>query len=130
MACVADWPLLDLPIALQGLLSSTIALAFGTDAGPRETNLFLKLIPAIEYPGRSDEAISREAALAAYMSGTAFAQRKQNEKGPIAAGLAVDLAVLSQDLLAIALQQFPATRALMTVVGGEVVWEDPALVRP
>jgi predicted amidohydrolase YtcJ len=85
---------------------------------------------AIQYPGQPLEALSREEALAAYTSGAAFAERQENRKGRIAPGLAADLAVLSQDLLTVPAQLFPMTKSLLTIVDGEVVYEDPALTKP
>jgi predicted amidohydrolase YtcJ len=41
--------------------------------------------------------------------------------------MAADLAVLSQDVLTAPVQQLPGTRRLLTLVDGEVVFEDPAL---
>jgi predicted amidohydrolase YtcJ len=41
--------------------------------------------------------------------------------------LAADLAVLSQDVLTVPAQDLPATKSLLTVVDGEIVFEDPAI---
>ncbi|TWT19199.1 hypothetical protein FQY83_12630 [Luteimonas marina] len=46
-----------------------------------------------------------------------------------APGYLADLAVLSQDVLdeaAVPAQDLPKTRSLLTVIGGDVVWHDPA----
>ena len=123
-------PMIDHPALLKTLLSNGIALAFGSDGGPAEANPFLNLMLAIQYPGQPTEALTREQALAAYTSGAAFAERQESRKGRIASGMAADLAVLSQDLLTIPLQLFPATTSLLTLVDGEIIYEAPALTKP
>jgi predicted amidohydrolase YtcJ len=74
--------------------------------------------------------LSREEALQVYTAGGAYAKRQERFKGRIMRGMAADLALLSQDVLTIALQQLPATRSLLTVVDGEVIFEDPSLTGP
>ncbi|MBS0513778.1 MAG: hypothetical protein JSR42_21710 [Proteobacteria bacterium] len=41
--------------------------------------------------------------------------------------MAADLALLSQDILTVPAQALPATRSVLTVVDGEIVFEDPEL---
>ena len=45
------------------------------------------------------EAITREQALIAYTTGSAYAERQEDMKGKIKPGLVADWAVLSQDIL-------------------------------
>ncbi|MEO8523745.1 MAG: amidohydrolase family protein [Caldimonas sp.] len=123
-------PMIDHPALLKSFLAAGIVLAFGSDGGPAEANPFLNMMLAIQYPGQPAEGLTREQSLAAYTSGAAFAERQENLKGRIAVGMAADLAVLSQDLLTVPLAQFPKTTSLLTIVDGEVIYEDPALVRP
>ncbi|MGC2471962.1 MAG: amidohydrolase family protein, partial [Pseudolabrys sp.] len=70
------------------------------------------------------EALSREAALMAYTVGGAYAEGQDQRKGRIAPGFAADIAVLSQDVLTIPPPQLPATTNLLTLVDGEVIFED------
>jgi predicted amidohydrolase YtcJ len=79
------------------------------------------------HTGEPTEALSREAALMAYTAGGAYAEGQEQRKGRIAPGLAADLAVLSQDVLTIPTPQLPATTSLLTLVDGEVVFEDAVL---
>jgi predicted amidohydrolase YtcJ len=71
--------------------------------------------------------LTREQALTAYTAGAAFAEGQEKRKGRIAPGLAADLAVLSQDVLSIPTGQIPGTTSLLTLVDGEVIYEDVAL---
>jgi predicted amidohydrolase YtcJ len=122
-------PMADHPLPLKSIPTAGITLAFGSDGGAAEQNPFLNMMLAIQYPGNPAEAISREQALLAYTSGGAFAERQESKKGRIAVGMAADLALLSQDLLTVPLQQFPQTESLMTLVDGAVIYESPLLGR-
>ncbi|WP_310461560.1 amidohydrolase family protein [Sphaerotilus sp.] len=111
-------------LLLKSLLVAGIPLALGSDGGPTEQNPFLNLMLASLYPARPGEALSREQALTAYTAGAAYAEGQERRKGRIAVGLAADLAVLSQDVLTVPVRQLPATTSLLTLVDGEVIFED------
>ena len=69
-----------------------------------------------------DEAISLEAALAAYTTGCATACGEGDRAGKIATGFMGDFVVLSQDLFALDdPMRIRETAAMATVVGGEIV---------
>jgi hypothetical protein len=112
----------------RSLLKAGVPLAIGSDSGGPETNPFLNMMLACTYAGNPGEALSREEALLAYTAGGAFVERQEEKRGRIKPGLAADLAVLSQDVLTTPLESLPATHSLLTLVDGEVVFEDPALV--
>jgi hypothetical protein len=114
---------------LNSLGRAGIVVALGSDGGPRERSPFLNFMLAITDESQPSEALSREQALKAYTSGGAYAGRQEGRQGRIAAGMAADLAVLSQDILTVPVQQLPATKSLLTLVDGEVMFEDPALAR-
>lgn len=68
-------------------------------------------------------------ALQAYTSGSAYAEFAEDDKGRLAPGQLADFAVLSQDVLdetAVPTQALPGTTSLLTVIGGEIAWRDPA----
>lgn len=117
-------------LLLKSLLGAGVALALGSDGGPEEQNPFLNLMLASIYPGNGAEALTREQALTAYTAGAAYAEGQETRKGRIAPGLAADLAVLSQDVLTVPPGQLPATTSLLTLVDGEVIFEDAALASP
>ena len=114
-------------LPLSTLLRLGIVVALGSDGGPRERNPFMNLMLAVTDASQPSEALSREQALKAYTAGGAYAGRQEGRQGRIAPGFAADLAVLSQDILTVPVQQVPVTRSLLTVVDGEVVFEDSLL---
>jgi predicted amidohydrolase YtcJ len=69
-----------------------------------------------------------EEAVTAYTRGSAMAEFQEDQKGSIKPGYLAGLAVLSQDIFTIPLPAVPGTASLLTVVGGEVVWDAGVLV--
>jgi len=61
------------------------------------------------------------AALAAYTSGSAFAEFQDAEKGAIARGRLADMVILSDDLFSTPPSQIHDVKVLTTIVGGRVV---------
>jgi predicted amidohydrolase YtcJ len=97
-----------------------IPFALGSD-GP--LNPYLNMMFVGIHPGNPNETLSVEQALLAYTRGSAYAEFQANMKGGIAPGMFADIAVLSQDIFAVPLDQLPQTSSVMTIVGGNVVWE-------
>jgi predicted amidohydrolase YtcJ len=115
---------------LKSLIPAGLPLALGSDGGPKEQNPFLNLMLATVYASEPAEALTREQALTAYTAGGAYAEGQEQQKGRISVGLAADLAMLSQDVLIIPAAQLPATTSLLTLVDGEVIFEDALLGSP
>jgi predicted amidohydrolase YtcJ len=115
---------LDERVARLSMMKSTIAagipVALGSD-GP--LNPYLNLMFATIDANNPPEAMTREQAVRAYTSGSAFAELQETQKGSIAPGMLADLAMLSQDIFAVPVDALPATVSLLTVVGGRVVHE-------
>jgi len=103
------------------LLKAGIPLAIGSD-GPM--NPYLNIMLAAARPDQPDESISREDALRAYTSGSAFAENMETKKGKIALGMLADIAVLSQNILEIPMETLPETRSVLTIIDGKVVYEE------
>ena len=97
-----------------------IPLAFGSD-GP--INPYLNIMFATIDASNPPEALTIEQALVAYTQGSAFAEFAEKSKGTLAAGMLADVAVLSQDIFTIERSALPATKSVLTIVGGHVVHE-------
>ena len=69
-----------------------------------------------------EHAITPKEALTLYTINNARIMGVEKERGSIEVGKLADLAVLSQDILSVAPDAIRDTRALMTVVGGKVVY--------
>jgi len=103
-----------------------VTLAFGTDYPVEPVNPFRGLYAAITrksedgkleyYPGQK---ISLEQAIAAYTTGSAYAEFDEKRKGTLAPGMLADFIVLDRDLTAIPAPEILQTRVLRTVVGGK-----------
>lgn len=104
----------------RSLIAAGNRFALGSD-GP--LNPFLNMFFAAIHPTNPSESLTVEQSLRAYTEGAAFAEFREKEKGRIAPGLLADLAVLSQDIFAVAPPELPKTASVMTIVGGKVVWE-------
>ncbi|HEY0040926.1 MAG TPA: amidohydrolase family protein, partial [Flavisolibacter sp.] len=75
------------------------------------------------------EAVTREQAVVAYTKGAAYAEFKEKEKGMIKVGMLADLAVLSQDIFTIPLQQLPGTGSILTIIGGRIAFDAGLLAK-
>lgn len=62
-------------------------------------------------------------AVYAYTMGGAFAMRREKEEGSIKAGKLADLIILSQDIFEIDPHKIAATKPVLTMVGGKIVFE-------
>ncbi len=109
---------------LADVLAAGIPLALGSDGPPSP---WLNMMFAIAPASRPEQALTREQALRAYTTGSAYAEFSEGEKGRLAPGYLADLAVLSQDVLdeTVPAQALPATTSLLTMVGGTIAWRDP-----
>ena len=70
-----------------------------------------------------DQAITAAAALRAYTAGGAFASGDEANRGTLRPGQWADLAVLSDDPVAVDPEELSRIRVDMTVVGGKIVFE-------
>lgn len=104
----------------RSLIDAGIPVAIGPDGPP---NPWLDVMLAAVHPLHPSEAISVEEAVVASTLGAAFAEDREQVKGSIAVGKLADLAVLSQDVFTIPVSQIVATRSLLTMVGGEIVYD-------
>jgi predicted amidohydrolase YtcJ len=110
---------------LRTLLDEGVLLAFGSDSP--QPNPFVDLFFAVTHPFHPDEAITIEEAVTAYTRGSAYAEFQEWQKGSLKPGYLADLAVLSQDIFTVPPPALLSTTSVLTLVGGEVVWDSGAL---
>jgi predicted amidohydrolase YtcJ len=70
-----------------------------------------------------DQAISRQEALHAYTAAGAWLTREEDLKGTIVRGKLADLVVIDRDYFGVAEDEIKEIDVLMTVVGGEIVYD-------
>jgi predicted amidohydrolase YtcJ len=111
----SDWPvssadpLQEMHVAVNRVLSARLG-----EPGTKETTTPL-------LPG---EAITVDAAVGAFTSGVAYVNHEDDVAGTLAPGMRADLAVLDQDLYAIAPAEIGDTSVALTIAGGRVVHGD------
>jgi predicted amidohydrolase YtcJ len=108
---------------LRSIGEAGVPMALGSDAGGPGFNPYLNMMLAVAHPMHPEEGLTPEEALIAYTRGAAFAERSEADKGILRVGMLADLAVLATNLFEVAPDQWPATESVLTVVGGEVVYE-------
>jgi predicted amidohydrolase YtcJ len=106
---------------LRSLLDAGVQLALASDNS--QPIPFVDLFFAVVHPFHPDEALSMEQAVTAYTRGSATAEFQDWQKGTLKPGYLADLAVLSQDIFTIPPPAVPGTVSVLTLVGGEVVWD-------
>jgi predicted amidohydrolase YtcJ len=108
---------------LRSLIEAGIPVAIGSDI---PNNPYLNILFATIHPSNPREAITREQAVMAYTSGSAYAEFAEKVKGKLIKGMLADLAVLSQDIFTIPADQLPVTESVLTIIDGKIVYENSA----
>jgi predicted amidohydrolase YtcJ len=113
-------------------LDNGVPLAFGTDYPVEPITPFRGIYSAVTRKNEAgtkeyypEQKLTIEQALAAYTTGSAYAEFAENDKGALAAGKLADFVVLDRDLTKIAPPEILKTEVLRTVVGGKTVFEVP-----
>ncbi len=116
--------------AWAGFLNKGITLAFGTDYPFEGVSPFRGLYAAVTrksengkqefFPG---QRLTMDQAIAAYTTGSAFAEFEEKEKGKLVPGMLADFVVLDRDVTAVSAEKVLAVKVLRTVVGGKTVYE-------
>lgn len=70
-----------------------------------------------------EEAISREDAIKCYTINNARASFEENIKGSLEAGKLADMVIISNDILTCNPDSIRNIKALMTILGGKIVWD-------
>ncbi len=116
--------------AWNEFLKRGVTLAFGTDYPVEPITPFRGLYAAVTRKSEDgkqeyfpDQRITMDQAIAAYTTGSAFAEFDEKQKGMIVPGMFADFAVLDRDITAVSPQKLLGTKVLRTVVGGKTVYE-------
>ncbi|HKQ51535.1 MAG TPA: amidohydrolase, partial [Pyrinomonadaceae bacterium] len=112
--------------------SFNVHVPFGTDWPVEPINPYLGLYAAVTRQSTDgepaggwwpQERLSIEDAIRCYTAEGAYASFEEVYKGQIATGMLADLVVHSRDLLTIPPREILQTEAVMTILGGQVVYE-------
>ena len=116
--------------AWAAFLNKGVPLAFGTDYPVEPVTPFRGLYAAVtrkSEDGKQEffpaQRLTMDQAIAAYTTGSAFAEFEEKEKGKLMPGMLADLVVLDRDVTASAPEKILTTRVLRTVVGGKTVYQ-------
>jgi predicted amidohydrolase YtcJ len=117
--------------AWLAFLNKGVPLAFGSDAPfGDQLSPFRGLYAAITRKSENgkqeyfpEQRLTMDQAIAAYTTGSAFAEFEEKEKGKLVPGMLADFAVLDRDVTAASPEKVLATKVLRTVVGGKTVYE-------
>ena len=71
-----------------------------------------------------EERLTVEQPVNAYTRGAAYARFSDDYLGTLEAGKEADLAVLTQDIFSVRLEEIGNTQAVLTMVGGKIVFDD------
>jgi predicted amidohydrolase YtcJ len=116
----------------QSFLKAGCIIAGGSDAPVERGEPMIEFYAALvrkSIKGESGEgwhpeqAVSREQALKMFTIWPAYAAFEEKDKGSIEPGKLADFTVLSQDIMKIPEPEILKTRAVMTVIGGETVFD-------
>ena len=111
-------------------VKNKVMLAFGTDYPVEPITPFRGLYCAVTRMNEAgtksyfpEQKLSRHDAIAAYTTGSAYAEYAEKEKGLLAPGMLADFVVLDRDLTRVSPHDILGTKVLRTVVGGKTVYE-------
>jgi predicted amidohydrolase YtcJ len=116
--------------AWRSLLDLGVIIANGTDAPVERLDPFVNFYASVTRKRLDDgmvffneQAMTREEAIYSYTLGNAYAGFEEDIKGSLEPGKWADLVVLSNNLMTCPEDSIPLTKTLMTVVGGEIKFE-------
>ena len=117
--------------AWRTLLNSGARLVGGSDEGARRFSPFMGIHAAVTRQNASglpdtgwypDQKLTRYEALKSYTLDAAYASFEEDVLGSLTPGKYADLVVLSKDIMTVPPSQILETEALLTMVGGEIVF--------
>lgn len=118
--------------AFQSLLDQGAVVAFGSDWTVAPLDPLAGIYAAVtrrtldgKNPGGwfPEQKVSLEDAIKGYTINGAYAEFAEREKGSLQEGKLADIVVLSENLFSIPPEKILETRVLMTLVGGQIVYQ-------
>ena len=116
----------------QSLLQTGAIICGGSDAPVERGEPMIEFYAAVARKSihgetaegwHPEQAVSRQDALKMFTKSAAYAAFEEKDKGSIEPGKLADLTVLSADIMKIPEPEILKTRCLMTVIGGEIVYD-------
>ena len=116
----------------QRLIDSGVVLANGSDFPVEEPNPMLGFYAAITRQDPSGnppggwmpaERLSREEMLKSFTWNAAYAAHSETDLGSLEVGKLADMVLLDKDIMTVEPKEILATHPIMTIVGGEVIYE-------
>ncbi len=124
--------------AWQTLIKSGVVIAGGSDAPVERGEPMIEFYAAVArkdqkgFSGEGwhpEEKATREQALKMFTAWAAYAAFEEKQRGSIEDGKLADLTVLSADIMQIPEAEILKTRCVMTVIGGEIVFDNAPVKR-
>jgi len=116
--------------AWLAFLNKGVTLAFGTDYPVEPVSPLRGLYAAVTRQSENGkqeyfpaQRLTIDQAIAAYTTGSAFAEFEEKEKGKLVPGMLADFVVLDRDVTSSSPEKILGTKVLRTVVGGKTVYE-------
>jgi predicted amidohydrolase YtcJ len=120
--------------AWRSLMNAGARIAGGSDAPVEKGDPLVEFYGAVArrtlegFAGPDwglDQRLTRDEALAILTSGPAYAAFEETDRGTVVPGKLADFSVFSADLMKIPEAEIPRSHAVMTVIGGEIVYKAP-----
>lgn len=116
--------------AWKEFLEDGVVLAFGTDYPVEPITPFRGIYCAVTRKNEAgtkeylpEQKLTMDQAIAAYTTGSAYAEFAEQQKGVLEKGRLADFVVLDRDITKVDPEEILKTRVLRTVVGGRTVYE-------
>ena len=111
-------------------IKNGVVMAFGTDYPVEPLTPFRGVYAAVTRKNEAgtkdyypEQKLTIDEALAAYTTGSAYAEFAEKEKGTLAPGMLADFVVLDRDLTKVPPPEILGAKVLRTVVGGKTVYQ-------
>jgi predicted amidohydrolase YtcJ len=113
------------------LIAGGAVICNGTDAPVEDVNPIPSFYATVSRKLKDgsvffpEQRLSREEALRTYTLNGAYAAFQEDLLGSVQPGKLADITVLSQDIMTVPEDEIPKTEVVMTIVGGQVLYQKP-----